>query len=359
MQEVEKKIDETTSEATQEVEAVVTEEQESVKSEEAVEESTPEVAETPTESPKKVKKHHIAKQLVAEAKEIVAHSDSEVEECRVLLESDLSAYNSAKEALRTQALEQSETHLKELGFEPLDEAEDRVVFEPNEEILPVELKDVSSGAFTALLLALIVGAVTLVGMVYVAAQKLQLALDFSKVPEVSIIEQIAGWYAQAVGYSGDASLYVGASVVGAVVLLLMVLTYAIRVTLKGNKNLHFAEQQLEEAKTYVSRKASCKEEMERVDAHIKDAIATLKDYEVLLSEQNGKLQRILHFEGFHDDQREYKHSSQDTMQTTQQLVDSVKRLMATPMSEKGRLSEASMQRLQETKEVLQRVLEKL
>ncbi len=307
----------------------------------------------------KPKKQIIAKQLVSEAKEMVESTEAQMQECRLLLENDLKAYNEAKAELRANALEQSEALLEELGYDPSKEEEDTILFEPAEEIPPVEPKDISSGKFTAFIMAVLVGMGALVGLVYLATEKLQMTLDLSKTPDRSTLEKLFGWFAQTVGYTGVSSYYVGIAVVTAAILLLMVLVYWIRVALKANKNLHFAQKQLEDVKEYVARKTNCKEEMERVDAHIKDAIATLKDYEILLAEQNGKLRRILHFEGFHDDQREYAPRSQETMQVTQSLVETIKRFIATPMSEEGKLSGKSTLFLHSAKEKIRKVLETL
>ena len=307
----------------------------------------------------KPKKHHIAKQLVGEAKELVERSEAQLQECRLLLESDLKAYNEGKAELRANALGQSEAYLEELGYDPSEEEEDTTLFEPAEEIPPVQLKDVSSGKFTAFIMAVLIGVAALVGLIYLATEKLQMTLDISKTPDQNTLEKIFGWFAHVVGYDGVYSFYVGLALVTAAILLLMALYYWIRVALKANKNLHFAQKQLENVKEYVSQKTNCKEEMDKVDAHIKDAIATLKDYEVLLAEQNGKLRRILHFEGFHDDQREYSERSQETMQITQSLVETIKRFIATPMSEEGKLSGKSTLFLHSAKEKIRKVLEAL
>ena len=307
----------------------------------------------------KTKKHHLAKALVAEAKEMVDASHAQLEECRLLLESDLAEYNKAKASLRANALEQSEVLLEELGYEPSDEEEDTLVFEPKEEVEPIALRDISSGRFTGLILALLVGLAAVLAAIYYATEKLSMTLDLSKYPEQSTIEKIFGWFAQLVGYTGENGWLVGLAIVALGALLLMWIVYAIRVSLKASKNLHFAQKQLDSTKEYVAYKSSCKEEMDKVDAHIKDAIATLKDYEILLAEQNGKLRRIMHFEGFHDDQREYRESSQQTMSLTETLVDTIKRFIATPMSEEGKLSGKSTLFLHSAKEKIRKVLDEI
>ena len=307
----------------------------------------------------KTKKYHLSKALVAEAKEIVDASHAQLEECRLLLESDLAEYNEAKASLRANALEQSEVLLEELGYEPSAHEEDSLVFEPKEDQPPISLRDVSSGRFTAFIMSVLIGMGTFVGLIYLATEKLSMTLDLSKMPDEDTTEKIFGWFGTLVGATGESGWIVGLTGVFALVFLVMALVYLVRVTLKARYNLHFAQKQLEDARAYVDYKGSCKAEMEKVDAHIKDAIATLKDYEILLSEQNGKLRRIMHFEGFHDDQREYRESSQKTMRLTEELVDTIKRFMATPMSEEGKLSGKSTLFLHSAKEKIRKVLDEI
>ncbi len=68
-------------------------------------------------------------------------------------------------------------------------------------------------------------------------------------------------------------------------------------------------KQFVEAELYTEKKANCKVEMDKVDAHMKDTIDTLKTYEVLFNEQKGKLQRILFIEGEKEKSTEYHDKS--------------------------------------------------
>jgi len=319
--------------------------------EENVEKST---ALTPNNT--KIKKHHAAKKLVEEAKSIVQSSDNEMQDCKLLLADDLREYEHAKQALKMGGLDDAKALLSELGYDDasIEIDENQVVFEAKDDVEPIVLKDVHSGRFTGLLLSLVGGAVTLGGLVYWATEKLGMTLNITKVPSNETIHNIFGWFGTLIGRPDDALN--GALVVAAAVLAVMILIYLLRVGLKGSANLRFATQQMKETQKYITHKTNCKVEMDRVDAHITDAIEVLKDYEVLLNEQGGKLKRILHFEGQKDTLSDYHAKSVSEMKDTQNLIENIGRFIATPMSEEGKLSGKSTLFLHSAKEALQKTL---
>jgi hypothetical protein len=349
MQETSEIVENVQEEILEEVEELTGEIEETTKELESLEEVLP-------QSTKKLKKHDEAKLLVEKAKGIVNEAEEQMDACKLLLADDLKAYEEAKQALKEGGMDASESLLSQLKYvvEESEEEEESVLFEPAEET-PIALKDVSSGRFTGLLLSLLGGAATLGGLAYYAINKLGIPLDITKVPSNETLQTIFGWYGTQIGRPEDAVN--GGLVVGAVVLVVMALIYMIRVSLKGNKNLHFATKQLEEAEVYTTQKGSCKEEMDKVDEHIHDAIDTLKTYQVLFNEQKGKLERILHFEG-QEEEATYHEKSLDEMKETQELLDAVKTFMGIPMSEEGKLSGKSALFLYRAKSRMQRMIER-
>ncbi len=312
------------------------------------------------EKAKKTTKHLEATYLVDKAKTIVKEAEEQMEACKLLLSDDLKDYEEAKKALNEGGLNVCEALLSESGY--IDESEetieeDSVVFEAKEDLEPIVLQDVSSGKFTGFIMAIIGGAVTLGGMIYVATEKLGVTLDLSKVPAPETIKPIFAYYGTLVGMNENANI--GMALVAVVTLLVMWIIYAIRVSTQGSKNLHFATGQLEEAEAYTAHKGNCKEEMDKVDVHIHDAITTLKTYQVLFNEQKGKLQRILHIEGTKEALSEYHEKSILEMRDTQGLINSIRSFMATPMSEEGKLSGKSTLFLHSAKSKMQKVIDRL
>jgi len=308
---------------------------------------------------KKIKKHLEAKKIVYEAKNIVAESDAQMQECKLLLEDDLREYKEAQQSLRDGGLDEAKSLLSKLGqFEEKDNSlEDSAVFETKENVKPIVIKDIKSGKFTGLILALLAGFTTLVGLIYLATEKLGIPLDITKIPKNETIIKIFEWFSSLAGIEGN--MMIGVGLLSLAILLVIFIVYAIRVGLKGASNLRFANSQMLETEKYIAHKTNCKIEMDRVDVHITDTVKTLKDYEVLLHEQSAKLKRVLHFEGNHNNIAEYQAKSKEEIVLAQNLIDNIERFMATPMSEEGKLSGKSTLFLKSTKEALHEVLTKL
>ena len=327
-----------------------------------IEEEVTQELEEPNEEtpiPAKAKKNEKAHRLVEKAKKIVQEANDRAQECRLLLESDLNEYNDAKERLNTGGLDQCIYLVSELGDQSEDDLkveENTVVFEVKEELKPIVLKDVSSGKFTGFLFSLFAGAATAIGLVYLATEKLDMTLNVTRVPSEDIVQSLLAWFSTIIGVHENVNI--GAAVFGTSVFLVMILIYILRVRLRANSNLHFAAKQFVEAQLYTEKKADCKKEMDKVDAHIKDTIETLKTYEIVLNEQSGKLRRILHIEGKKDKSTDYHDKSYIEIRDTTELIHTIKDFINTPMSHEGKLSSKSILLLQNTKDQISKVLKR-
>lgn len=330
---------------------------------EEVENEVLEVSEASKEDPAmpaKGKKHAKALYLVEKARRIVKEANERTDECKLLLETDLKEYQEAKSSLKDGGYDACVYSVKQLGYQSTNDGsgeESTVVFEPKELLQPMVPKDVSSGKFTGFILALVGGFATAVGLVYLATEKLGITLNVAKVPSEDVMQSILAWFSTILGLHEN--VFIGAGVLGAAVLIVMILIYVIRVSLKARSNLHFAVKQFVEAEMYTEKKANCKAEMDKVDAHIKDTIATLKTYEVLFNEQQGKLQRIIYFEGEKEKSTDYHDKSFFEIRETKELIRTIKDFMDTPMSEEGQLSEKSILFLQKAKDQIDKILERL
>ena len=310
---------------------------------------------------KKVKKHIEALDLVEKAKQIVKEADEQNEACKLLLAGDLKEYEDAKNALRAGGLDACISLLEQLGYQNSADneviEEKVVVFEPKEELAPIVLKNVSSGKFTGFVYSLIGGAVTAGGLIYLATEKLGITVDITKIPSLETMQNIGTWFSTAVGL--ESNVYVGTGILALAFLTVMGLIYAIRVGLKGGKNLHFAVKQLVEAELYTEHKGNCKKEMDKVDAHMKETVALLKLYQVVFNEQKGKLERILHIEGSKEKSTDYHDKSFLEIRETKELIRTIKDFTTTPMSEEGKLSGKSINFLQRAKTQMDKMLERL
>jgi hypothetical protein len=308
----------------------------------------------------KEKKFAKAQRLVEQSKQIVQEADERTEECRLVLMDDLKEYEDAKKALKEGGYDGCGDLLEKLGYQPTGDVqteEDPVVFEEKEVVKPMVIKGVSSGKFSGFVLALLGGAATAAGLVYLATEKLGMTLNVSKIPSTEERESILTSFSTMVGLEPD--LYIGSGLFAVAILLVMYLLYRIRVGLKASSSLHFAVKQFVESELYIEQKSNCKTEMDLVDAHMKDAIETMKHYEVLFNEQEGKLKRILHFEGEKGKSTEYHEKSFLEIRETKELMRSIKDFMSVSMSHEGKLSENSVEFLQKTKNYLDKTIDRL
>ena len=337
-------------------------EEQAVLSEDEVETEESEVIEPPVV---KLSKHAQAQQLVEEARSITKDAENQLQECKLLLASDLKEYEGAKQALKENGMHACEDLLDTLGYiseedeEREKEDENVVVFEPKEEVAPIYIQDVSSGGFTGFLMGIIAGLLTFVALIYVATEKVGITLDISKIPEFDVVKPIFTFYSSLIGAGENASM--GAAIIVVVSLLVMWLVYTIRVSTKASANIHHATEQLAAAQEYTAQKSSCKDEMDKVDVYIHDAIKSLKTYQILFTEQKGKLERILHLEGVSTEDKvvEYHHKSMLEMRDTRELIDTVKDFMSIPMSEEGKLSGKSSLFLHRAKSRIQKTIDRL
>ena len=303
----------------------------------------------------KKKKHLEAKELVKEAKSIAKASQSEIEDCKLALENDTRDYEDAKRTLTEGVLNDAKELLFDLGHTKASNEraeEDTVAFKVKNDVKPMVLKDVSSGRFTGLILSFFGGAFTFAGLIYLATEKLGMTLYVDNMPSNETIHDILAWFGTLFGRSDDAIN--GGVFVGITVLFVMALIYLLRVSLKGGSNLRFATKQMRETQKYITYNSNSKIEMDRMDTHILEAIRVLKDYDVVLSEQNGKLARIRHFEGKQSSLTGYHDKSVLEMNSTQNLIENISQFTATPMSEDETLSGKSTLFLHSAKESMQK-----
>ena len=308
--------------------------------------------------PANMKKHIKAKHLVEKAKKIVNEANNRIDACKLLLESNLKEYVDAKSELKKGGFDTCVLLVNQLGYQTTEDEEEKTtpMFEPKEDAKPIVLKDVSSGKFSGFIYALFGGVAAAIGMVYLATEKLEMTLNVTKIPSEDVMQSILAWFSTIIGMQEN--VIIGASVLGSVVILVMILIYVIRVNLKARSNLHFAVKQFVEAELYTEQKSNCKQEMDKVDAHIKDAIETMKTYEVLLNEQKGKLQRILYIEGSKEKSAGYHDKSYLEIRDTKELIRTIKEFMDISMSEDGKLSAKSVLFLQQAKDEIDKTLKR-
>ncbi len=309
--------------------------------------------------PGKAKKHIRTMHLIKKTKKMLEEVNDREEECKRLLEKDTKAYENAKSRLKENGLDVCVSLVKKLGYETKnDDLEEKrtAAFSPNKTLNPLVLKDISSGRLTGFLYALLGGAATAAGLVYLAIVKLDMALDMTKVPSEDQIQSILAWFSTILGLHEDVNI--GAAILGFSVILVMLPVYVIRVHLKKRCNLHLAVKQFVETELYIEQTTNCKTETDKIAMHIRDTIVMMRSCEVILNEQKGKLERILYVEGERAKSTEYHYKSYAEILETKKLIRAIMEYINTPITVDGKLSEKSVPLLQHAKDQADKMLKR-
>jgi len=307
--------------------------------------------------------------LIKKAKILVEEADEQLDDCQVNVKKDLQEYEDVKSKLKSTVLDINNELLKQLDYQQeqletleaqeegeqygneidvLNDIESNIKvleesdfkeaspYEVKNTIAPMYIQEPSSGKFGGFLMGLIAGGATFAGMAYFASTKLGITLDPSKLPDMNTCKPIFEWYSKLIGQTDP---NIGLGIMGGSALLVLWIIYAMKKSAKATKNLEFAKDQLNQAEAYSQQKVVCKESMEQLDEHIKEAVETFKLYDIVLNEQKAKLNRIMFIEEDKIANGDFHDKSLQEIKDTRTLVDSFKDYLSTSISdEDGKLS---------------------
>ncbi len=313
------------------------------------------------EKRKPINKNEQAKELVRSSVELISKADREIEVTKDSIASDVNKFEELKNSFLNTTFTQSLIFLEKASYiyskNKSEEPFEISLGTTNENI---KVKKITSGKFTAFLLALLTIVITASGWVYFAMKEvgIQLQLQPPTVPTHNEIEQILTWIGGGMtGAEGNSIFGLATIIISG--LIFGYLVYKMFVSLKENKNFKIANEIYEKSHIYVEEQKEFKTEMEKIDKHVKKIIPMVENYKYLLDEQNAKMQRILHIEGCKDDYNDYHPSSVETMKDSEKLMNRVEELITTPVTKGGKLNEVSEYALYEAKEVYDYYLSKL
>jgi len=357
---------------------------------EDVQEESTEADNEPLDELSNLSKADQVEMLVQKAKIIVDEADTTLKDCQASVNIDLETYASIKETLKNTIvdinndlliqLEHTENQLEELEaqeegeqyqeeLQTLEDIEKNIdvlktedfeeapLYEPKDTLTPMYVQEPSSGGFGAFITGLIGGGATLAGMAYFASTKLGIKLDPSKLPSMETCKPVFEYYAQLLKQSNP---NIGMALMGGSAFLVFLILYKMKKSSKATKNLEFAKQQLQNAEEYVSNKTECKMTMDAIDNHIKEHIDTFKLCDVILKEQQAKLNRIIYIEADNIQNGNLHDKSIKEIEDTREIIECVKEDLSTPLTdEDNRLSQDSLNALQALKDKLDKIISRL
>ncbi|MCK5853939.1 MAG: hypothetical protein KAG56_01870 [Sulfurovaceae bacterium] len=297
---------------------------------------------------KPVSKNAHAKKLIDDSRELIATIDSDVSETKNVVAQNISTLKESKVELTNSTIAHSRILLAKVNH-PYTQDDDFTPFEVEMRTSPekVAVKSIGSGWFTGFILAILGVIITALTWLFVSSKLTGEVFLLDKMPTDALFSWMGG------------NPQVGMGVIAVSSLLIGYLIYKLKTSMKQNKNLKSANSTFEQSSIYVSTQKEAKSEIIRVDEHIKVVTPLIRNYKVLLDEQNAKLERIIHIEGELENHAQYQRTSQEVMEDTEKLMESVERLISTSITQEGRLNEFSQNALIDTKVLYESYLSKL
>jgi len=302
-----------------------------------------------------------AKELIHDSQDLVAEVDASFQEFQLGLSKAATDFDVWKRAFLNKLFRSSEELLKKVGVEYLSNRSIHETFELSVESLvdKLEIENIHSGRFTGLILGTVVALVTLFGWFYFATKALSIPLENITLESIeSHRDALLNWIGGGVvGLEGD--IMVGAGILAVSGLLMGWMVYALRVHFKTKKNLMVAKEAYLESRAYASSKDTCKKEILRVDAHLRELIISIENFNIILGEQNAILKRILYVEGGVYEDKEYHPNSKRTMRETEKIMKCIEKLLHTSVTKEGRLNLESQTALSISKAVYAEFISRL
>jgi hypothetical protein len=311
------------------------------------------------ESAKPVTKNEQAKKLMESSIELISKADNEVEATKQSIIKDVNRFEELRNDILNNSIAKSQILLDKASYdytETQPEEPFEISLDTTDE--PIKVDKVSSGKFSGFILALLAMVATAIGWIYIASEKVGVKIEPPAIPDEASINKMLTWIGGGMtGAEGNPLFGIGTIALSA--LIIGVLVYKIRVSLKEHKNFKIASETFENSHVYFDRQKEKKTEMQKIDEHIKSLLPTLEDFKVLLDEQNGKLQRIVHVEGELEDSNEYHPSSIKEMQQSDRLMEQIEALINTPITKDGKLNQRAVELLEEAKRVYEYYISKI
>jgi len=299
-----------------------------------------------------------AEALIEASQELVSKVDSEVAECKIGTSEAAESFDEVKQTFKNTTLKNSDNLLEKVGFEYItyEEAEAfELSIDTNSE-QNFSVKKLSSGRFTGLILAIFVALLTVGAWVYLAMMKLNIEpASVNSETAMSHVNPILEW----IGGIAGGTTSIGALILGFSALIMAWLVYAVRISLKGKKNLRLAQDTFDKSAEYCMTQEECQREMKKVDNHLREATDEIGNLTTILNEQSATLKRIIHVEGIYEEEKEYHPSSKKVMRETEKIMRAGENLLETAITQEQKLNFQSVQALHAAKDIYAEFLSRI
>ncbi|RLA69318.1 MAG: hypothetical protein DRG24_08675 [Epsilonproteobacteria bacterium] len=299
-------------------------------------------------------KNKKARELVASAEQMMHEIENQICDTDLIFEDDLKIYKALREEVSSHTLktfddvyiEITNIEFKGAVVTYTDDAMEDIAKEfcnCKDEIKPVYIPKVQSGAFGTTIASLLIGAATAtVAAVAVGVTQLGIQIDLKKIPTEAEIAPILEWFGGLLPFGNSSVLdkIEGAVLLGGVAGAVTLIAAFILYNSKSKKNLIVAEATFEEATAVHLEKSTQNRKTMNMTEYIEALERNLETLKIYLDEYNAILRRIVHVEG--TDYTAYSIQSQSDVQKALSIYKRTKSLITTKVvTPEGTASPAS------------------
>jgi len=295
----------------------------------------------------KINKVQEVKELIENSEKRVAETDSSVRECKIMVSKTASRFDDLKRTFHHTIFKNTEELLEKVGADALvSQGDTEFELSLNQaDQNYFNIQNIYTGRATGFILAFLAFLVTVALWLYFASKSLNIdpkTITFSNVEEQ--VNPVLNWIGGGIIHQ-KGTAEIGALILGFSALIVGWIVYAIRVSMKANKNLRIAKKTYNATAQYTYTQEECQTEMKAIEAHLDGVNRQIQNFNVLLDEKNAVLKRIIYVEGVNDDAQAYHHNSKIIIRDTERLVNTIERVLNTSITKEGKLNPQSVQAL--------------
>jgi len=246
--------------------------------------------------------------------------------------------------------------LKELGIDKSDikDAINEVKLDNKEELLRVKYP--SKGRFKGFILGILASGATLLGLGAYGAKLSDLPLSLSTFMQKSNLDTIVSKYLAMANLDKPALYgYIG---VGALSLLVGFIVYKIVTFMQKLKNERYVNSLDTTREEYKNRLKNKIEDLKELLEHLDKIKLVNQKYDVILQEQNAKINRMIFIEK-PTSLEELHNKSKQEVEKTILILDELVKLMNTPVSKDDKINPESVTNLENASNVIEDFIKKL
>ncbi len=213
--------------------------------------------------------------------ELISNVEAELDSIEDEILDDIEQLEEKRDNFLNSSFKNGKFILEKLKFKyPIDNENTPLNISLERRVDNINVKDISTGAFSGFILALISMAGVVGASIYFIASKLGIDLGLDKFPNININQGVCNSIFEFISklVVGEANIEYGMAILGGGALIIGFIVYKIRVVLKENRNYKEANRIYEETNIYVQNLREQIEDFKQIGRPIRNIVPLLITY---------------------------------------------------------------------------------